>query len=153
MYLKRTTCLFLIHFDDGDLTCVPYSTDMSSTQQFEASTMMAAINRTNITEVGPGSEVYVDLQFFGSNWYNSLGLLNSDTVTYVVVFCYQHWYHKTSFTKIVAMCHIFQEVWPVNHYFVRAYGSKFHPSASDVLITSYLIQQYPQIVTNTKPGR
>ena len=169
--LKRTTCLFLIHFDDGDLVWVPYSTDISSTQQFEAfcnarpelylllftaaeaSTMMAAINRTNITEVGPGSNVYVDLRFFGSDWYNSLGLPNSDTVTYLVCFCYHHWYHKTTFTKIVAMCYIFDEVWPVNHYFVRAYGSKFQPSSSDVVVTSDFIHMYPQIVSSPKPGR
>jgi hypothetical protein len=169
--LKRTTCLFLIQFDDGDLIWVPYSADISSTQQFEifcnarpelylllftaaeATTMMAAINRTNISEVGPGTSVYVDLRFFGSDWYNSLCLPNSDTVTYLVCFSYHHWYHKTTFTKIVAMCYIFDEVWPVNHYFVRAYGSKFQPSSSDVIVTSDLIHQYPQIVSSPKPGR
>jgi hypothetical protein len=168
---KRSTCLFLIQFDDGDLIWVPYSRDITETQQFEtfcnarselylllfsaaeASTMMAAINRTNISEVAPGSNVFVNLRFFGFEWYNSLGLPNSDTINYVVAFTYMRWYHKTTFTKIVAACSIFDEIWPVNHNFVRAYGSNYVPSTSDVVVTSTLIHQYPQIITSSKPGR
>ena len=114
--------------------------------------MQAALNRTNITEVQPGMDAFVNLRFFGSDWYQSLGLPNSDEVNYMVLFTYHHWYHKTTKTKIVALCNIFSEEWPVNHAFVREYGSQLLLLPGDIIVNQKLIQQYPQLLANVKPN-
>jgi hypothetical protein len=166
----RSSCSFKIHFEDNDIVWVPWSPDISITTQFEefcrtrpelyqllfsaaeSIKMQAAINRTNITEVQPGMTAFLNLRFFGSDWYQSLGLPNSDETNYVVVFIYNRWYHKTTKTKIVALCNIFCEEWPVNHAFVREYGSQLRLLPGDIIVNSRLIQQYPQLVANVKPN-
>ena len=85
---------------------MPWSTDISVTAQFEdfcrtrpelyqllysaaeATKMQATLNRTNKTEVQRGVDAFVNLRFFGSDRYQSLGLPNSDKVNYVVHFTY-----------------------------------------------------------------
>ena len=114
--------------------------------------MQAALNRTSITEVQPGVDVFVNLRFFGSDWYQSLGLPNSDEVNYLVLFHYHRWYHKTTRTKIVALCNIFSEEWPVNHSFVREYGSQTRLLPGDIVVNQSLLQQYPQVLANVKPN-
>lgn len=83
--MTRFTCTFLVWFeDDNDLVWLPWSPDVSNTQQFEAfcisrpelytllysqaeaQKMIAAINRSPISEVKPGDIVYVDLRFYGA---------------------------------------------------------------------------------------
>ncbi len=141
---------------------MPWSADVSVTTQFEdfyrtrpelyqllystaeAAKMQAAVNRTYITEVQPGVDVFVNLRFFGSDWYQSLplGLPNSDEINYVVLFTYHRWYHKTTKkTNIVAMCNIFSEKWPVNHSFVREYGSQYTLLPGDIAVNQTLLQQ------------
>ncbi len=125
--MTRSTCTFLVWFEDNDLIWLPYSIDVSNTVQFEtfcftrpelytllfsqleAQKVIAALNKSPITEVKPGDVVYVDLRFYGAGWYNALDLPNSDTTRYVVPFSYVRWYHKSSQTKIVAQCVIFKE--------------------------------------------
>jgi hypothetical protein len=163
--VTRTTCTFLVWFEDNDLVWLPFSTDISNTMQFEifcntrpelyillysqleANKMMAALNRSPISEVKPGDTVYVDLRFYGAGWYNALHLPDSDTTRYVVPFTYVKWFHKSSQTKIVAQCSIFNEEWPVNHQFVRAYGSTLVPLHGSVLIDDAFANMYPQILS------
>jgi hypothetical protein len=162
--MTRSTCTFLIWFEDNDLVWLPYSLDISNTVQFEAfcttrpelytllfsqqeaQKIIASLNRSPISEVKPGDSVYVDLRFYGAGWYNALDLPNSDIVRYVVPFRYIRWYHKSSQTKIVAQCVIFNEEWPVNHHFVRAYGSLLTPPPGSVIVDSVLVHQFPQIL-------
>ena len=54
-------------------------------------------NRTEITKVQPGDTVYVDLQYFGGRWYESLGLPDAPTSTYVMEYRYTHRYHDLSY--------------------------------------------------------
>jgi hypothetical protein len=162
--ITRSTCTFLLWFEDNDLVWLPWSPDVSNTQQFEAfctsrpelytllysqaeaQKMIAAINRSPISEVKPGDTVYVDLRFYGAGWYNSLALPDADTIRYLVPFRYTRWFHKSSQTKIVARCEIFNEEWPVNHHFVRAYGSVTTPPLGSVMVDSDLAQRYPHIL-------
>ena len=166
--VTRTSCTFLVWFEDNDLIWLPYSPDISNTMQFEsfcntrpelytllysqleAQKMIAALNKSPITEVRPGDSVYVDLRFYGSGWYNSLDLPSSDILRYVVKFDYVKWFHKTSHTKIVAFCELFQEEWPVNHHFVRAYGSFKVPPEASVIVDSALVHCYPHILPTNK---
>lgn len=83
-HINRSTCTFLIWFEDNDLVWLPYySLDIGNTVQFEAfcvarlelytlfftqreaQKVMAALNISPITEVEPGDSVYVDLRFMG----------------------------------------------------------------------------------------
>jgi phospholipid-translocating ATPase len=161
---NRSSCSFLVWFEDNDLVWLPYSLDISNTSQFEAfcstrpelytllysyaeaQKMIAAINRSPISEVKPGDTVFVDLRFYGSGWYQSLDLPSSDILRYVVPFTYVRWYHKTSHTKIVAQCLIFKEEWPVNHHFVRSYGSLMVPPEGSQLVDSDLVHRFPHIL-------
>ena len=97
--LQRTTTSFLVHFADGDKVWLPWSMDISSTQAFEtfclsrselylllysakeAKRIYAAINKQPITEVKPGDVAYVDLRWYGYDWYSGLGLPNHDTLS------------------------------------------------------------------------
>ena len=160
----RSTCTFLVLFEDNDIVWIPFSPDISNTTQFEvfcntrpelytllysqleAQKMIAALNRSPICEVIPGDSVYVDLRFYGSGWYNSLELPSSDILRYVVVFKYVKWYHKTTHTKIVAQCPLFNEEWPVNHHFVRSYGSFKVPPLGSVIVDGELVSRFPHIL-------
>ena len=146
------------------LVWLPWSADISETTQFEtfcqhrselylllysasqASKLKAAINRMPISDVTPGDLVYVDLRFYGSDWYMSLCLPDSDTTTYVVVFEYTRWFHKTTRTKIVAVCSVFNEEWPLNNHFVRSYGHRTNLPDGAVLVDTVFISQFPQLL-------
>ena len=162
--MTRSSCSFLIWFEDNDLVWLPFSPDISNTVQFEmfcnsrpelytllysqleSQKMIAALNRFPITEVNPGDSVYVDLCFYGGGWYNSLDLPSSDSLRYVAMFTYVKWYNKTIRTKIVAQCALFYEEWPVNHHFVRSYGSLKVPLVGSVLVDSELVHRFPHIL-------
>jgi hypothetical protein len=162
--LTRTTCTFKVEFEDGDVVWLPWSTDLSNTVQFEyfcnarpqlfillfssleSSKMMAAINRQVISEVSPGDVVYVDLRFWGSDWYHTVGLPDAESHQYVILFRYTHWFHKTTRTKIVATCPVFREEWPCNHYFVKAYGSVKVLPVSATLVDAEFLLLSPQVI-------
>lgn len=166
--LVRTSCTFLVLFDDGDLIWLPWSADISATSQFEsfcqtrgelylllysaaeAAKLKAATNRMPISDVVPGDTAYIDLRFYGSDWYLSLGLPDCDTTSYVVIFQYTRWFHKTTRTKIVATCPVFGEEWPLNNHFVRSYGRRLSFPDGAVLVDSEFVRQFPQLLS--KPG-
>jgi hypothetical protein len=113
--------------------------------------MMAALNRQPISEVAPGDVVFVDLRFFGSDWYHSVGLHNAEFQQYVVQFRYSHWFHKTTRTKIVASCTLFQEEWPCNHHFVRSYGSVKTLPPQATLVDAAFTHNNPQVMMSHVP--
>jgi hypothetical protein len=143
--------------------------DISSTQAFEvfcqarselylllysakeAKCIYAAINKQPISEVKPGDVAYVDLRWYGYDWYAGLGLPNYDTQIYVVAFEYKQWFHSTTRTKIVAVCTVFNEEWPLNHYFVRAYGSCLSLTYAMTLVDKQLVTLYPRLRHQTNP--
>jgi hypothetical protein len=167
--LQRTTTSFLVQFVDGDNVWLPWSMDISSTQAFEifcqsrnelylllysakeAKRIYAAINKQPISEVKPGNVAYVDLRWYGYDWYSGLGLPHYDTQRYVVAFEYTQWYHSTTRTKIVAVCRLFNEEWPLNHYFVRAYGSCLSLPENSTLVDNKLVVEYPRLRPAPKP--
>ncbi len=158
----------MVHFVDGDKVWLPWSMDLSSTQAFElfcqhrselylllysakeAIRIYAAINKQPISEVTPGDVVYVDLRWYGYDWYSGLGLPNFDTHLYLVKFEYNQWYHSTTRTKIVAVCRVFIEEWPLNHYFVRAYGSRTKLPEDSTMVDNKLAALYPRLRPGTK---
>ena len=167
--LVRSSCTFLVHFEDGDLLWLPWSPDITETAQFEefcthrtelylllyssaeAAKMKAAVNRMPISDVAPGDTAYVSLRFYGSSWYISLELPESDTTEYVVPFRYTKWFHKTTRTKIVAVCDVFNEEWPLNNHFVKSYGHRKAVPERAILVDSAFIERYPQLLFRDKP--
>ena len=88
---KRSACYFILEFEDGDIRELPWSKDIECEAycefckqypylyHFTLDTNMAkqfkvTLNRQNITNVQPGDVVFLDLRFFGDQWYESQNL-------------------------------------------------------------------------------
>ncbi len=111
----------------------------------EAKHIYAAINKQHISEVKHGDVAYVDLRWYGYDGYSGLGLPNYDTHKYVVAFSYTQWLHSKTHTKIVAVCRVFNEKWPLNHYIFRAYGSCLNLTDSVTLVGNKFVALYPRL--------
>lgn len=161
----RTTMEFRIRYADGDERWVTWSKDLFDTVQYEqfcrahpplfpliftikeARNQIARINSTDITEVYPGFSVYVDLRSRGgATWYASIGLVDSARLTYVLPCVYTRWVGNQK-RKIVIRSDVTDEEFPVDHYFVRAYGmcTILQPD-SMVVVDATLCAQYPSIL-------
>jgi len=113
----------------------------------EAERQRKQINSTPITEVSPGSNIFLDLrERGGSTWYNSIGLPRSAELTYVLPCSYTRWVGRDR-KKIRISCAITNEEWTVDHYFVKRYGScsDLDPTAM-VLVDQGLCATYPKIL-------
>ena len=129
--MKRTTMEFLVRFRDSSEHWLPWSEDLFTTVQYEdfwrlkpplfpliyrvneSRRQITQLNKTPITSVAPGDQVFVDLRSYNDSWYQALKLPNCDTTTYVVVYNYLRW-HKKPFS-LVAHCPIFKENFNVDH--------------------------------------
>ena len=91
--------------------------------------------------------MYVDLRFFGDQWYQSLDLPDFSTKSYVVVFEYTHWYHRTSKKKISARFLLNGATYALDNYLVFAWGSvKTFDETYMVLVDADIAKRYPRIV-------
>ena len=113
---KRTEMYFTLEFEDGDVRELPWSPDIQCEAYYNfckkyaylfhltldtslAKKHRTLLNKENITEVDIGDVVFLDLRFFGDYWYESLGLPDWPTTSYVMKFTYTHWFHRTSHKK------------------------------------------------------
>ena len=164
--MTRTTMQFLTEFADGDVVWLTYCKDIAITQQFEqfcrlkrplypllfsaemAVQERARMMRMEITEVQPGDTVYVDLRYHGATFYDSLGLPDADTLTYVVPYKYTKWSHQTHHKRIAAFCELFDEFWPrLDNFFVYCYGScKEFDVHGMVLVDIPFCVQHPNVL-------
>lgn len=163
--MQRTNMEFYIRFADGEAKWITWNSDLFNCQPYEdfchrhpplfpliytkavADRKIRELNAQPITEVTPTTEFYLDLRYFGgSTWYNSIGLPDSEKLTYVMHCTYQRWVGVNQL-KIEFSCTITREVFIEKHYFVYAYGSALTFDATFmVLIDSALCQQYPLIL-------
>ena len=161
----RTTMEFYVSFVDGtkrwltwteDLfLSVPYEKYCASIPSLfplihrvhESRRIILELNKTPITTVSPGDICYVDLRYYGATWYASLNLPDGDFKTYVVLYQYKKWIKGN--LKIEVFCKLFNEIFIVDHLFVKQYGSEkeFKPG-SMTLIDKNFIQKYPQVLPN-----
>jgi hypothetical protein len=161
--MKRTTMEFLVRFRDSSEHWLPWSEDLFTTVQYEDFCRLKAplfpliyrvnesrrqitqLNKTPITSVAPGDQVFVDLRSYNDSWYQALKLPNCDTTTYVVVYNYLRW-HKKPFS-LVAHCPIFKENFNVDHLFVFRYGSiKIFDESQMILVDADFVSRYPQVL-------
>jgi len=111
----------------------------------EARRQISQLNKTPITSVDIGDQVFVDLRSYNDSWYQALKLPNCDTTTYVVVYNYLRWQKKPF--SLVATCPIFKENFVVDHLFVFRYGSvKIFDETQMILVDTDFVSRYPQVL-------
>jgi len=163
----RTTMEFEIKFQDGSIVWQVYSKDISETIQFEdycrslpqlqlllfsaeeATKLKRRWNSSNITDVKPGDEVFVDLRCYNSLWYQSLELPDMYHKTYVVLYVYKNFASKRDTKRINVYCPIFDETFMVKNDFIKMWGSNRNliPNGEDtILIDIDFIKKYPKVL-------
>jgi hypothetical protein len=166
--MTRTTMEFEVKFADGSIVWLPWNRDLFDSQPYEyfcrsrselfpliydlktASQQISALKKTPITSVKPGNIVLVDVRCYGSAWYKGLPLPDKEHITYVVEYKYTKWLNKIH-TKIQASVPLFKETWPLDHLFVRQYGSKTLEDWQRLvnvqlhIIDEETLKQYPQL--------
>ena len=166
----RTTMEFEIKFQDGSIVWQVYSKDISETLQFEdycrslpqlhlllysaeeAMKLKRKWNSSNITDVKPGDEVFVDLRCYNSAWYETLQLPDMHHITYVVLYVYKNFSSKKDTKRINVYCPTFRETFLVKNDFIKMYGSNRNliPNGEDiVLIDEAFIKKYPQVLPSS----
>ena len=84
----------------------------------------------------------------------SLNLPQCDHTDYVVEFRYKGWIKNNSKLKINVCCPLFDEIFPVDHYFVRSYGSvKIFGAQTMVRVDIPFILKYPQVLPDVSRKR
>jgi hypothetical protein len=108
---------------------------------------ISRIKSTPITSVQPGDSVYVDLRWYGSEWYSSLSLPNLHFSTYVILMKYGEWVvgRASNHLKIKAYVPVFQDEWIMDPYSVFAWGSSKTLLPSMQVVDSQFLVLYPQL--------
>lgn len=108
----------------------------------EAKTM----NSKPIVAINPGDKVYLDLRFYGTEWYRQINLPEKDFKAYVVECIYQNFVPKSNKTKITALVRITNDLFTFDHVDVYEYGSvTSFDSTYMILVDDVLLRQFPQI--------
>jgi hypothetical protein len=164
----RSTLFFEAEFFDGSKVWLPYSQDLFHTEQYElfidrtpelllckytvavARVIAAEINASPIVEVNVGSKVFVNLRQYGSKWYEELGLEQFEYKKYMLPMEYTEWVGNQH-RKIRIHCEIMDDVWNVNHLWVRQFGSVliFDPGTM-ILIDEQFIFNHPEILSDRR---
>jgi hypothetical protein len=164
---KRTSMQFQIKFKDNELKWVIWSKDLFDSIPYELyvsgipalyqlrftekqlSTYRRDLNKKNIEIVKVGDIVYVELQYFGYEWFINLNLPDVYPLIYVVEAHMTHWYHKSSRRKISIYIPIFPNnySYPIDNFNATSYFSCFElDNTKHVLVDNLFVQQYPQIL-------
>ena len=163
--MERTTMEFEVLFADGERVWLTWCKDLYDTTHFEeycrstppvyhlifklqeSNSFIREIKKKGIISVSPGDIVYVDLRYFGSEWYRQLALPDAWSVEYVVAVEYTKWAKKSSNLKIVGECKIFKEVNTYDAYFVYAFGAaKSFSDERMKLVDADFVKQFPNVV-------
>jgi hypothetical protein len=96
----------------------------------------------------PGDSVFVDIRWFGAEWYRQMNLPERDFKTYVVIFRYERFAAKKR--KIVAYCPIFQDRFTLDHVFVFEFGSvKEFNNKTMVLVDAEFVAKFPELLDSS----
>jgi len=161
----RTTMEFFVRFADGDERWVTWNKDLFDTVQYEqfcrahpplmpliytmsqAKARIREIKASPITDVTPGTKIYLDLRSRGgATWYNDLRLPHSEKLIYVLTCVYTQWVGRQR-KKIRLRCDLTDEDIDVDNFFVLTYGrtTVFNPDTM-VHIDRALCAAHPKIM-------
>ena len=164
---------FFVEFDDGDKVLLPYSKDLSSAVQFEefvysepqlfplrfnaadAPKRVTAMKREPIRDIALHDVFYLDLRYWGYEWFDALDLPNAYSTTYVVPCEYVAWQTRRRYRFVQVRCPLFDEVlhtlW--DHYYVFIYGSVRALTDAHTLVTEQFCLLYPDILPDRNRDR
>jgi len=170
---KRSEMFFYVEFDDGDKVLLPYSKDLSAAAQFEdfvysepqlfplrfnaadAPKRVTAMRKEPIRGVELHDVFYLDLRYWGYDWFDALDLPNAYVTTYVVQCEYVAWVTRRRYRFVQVRCPLFDEVlftlW--DHYYVFAYGSIRELTTSHTLVTEQFCLLYPAVFSERNRDR
>ena len=162
--MKRTTMEFHVLFMDGDLIWLPYSKDLDDSIQYgdyvsavpmlfplrykasEVANNMSLFKKSVISDISIGQQFYIDIRYYGLQWYEELDIPDKYTSIHVVQCSYKEWKNKTH-TKVRVYVTVFQEYlqdW--NSLFVKMYGGYNVIESNMKLIDDKYLRRYPQIL-------
>jgi hypothetical protein len=160
----RSKMVFKVKYSDGDIIDRPWSNDIQCEAYYifcesrpylkhlAMDTKMGAqfrqnLGKSDITGVSLGDTVYVDLRFFGDEWYEALGLPDFECSSYVMEFQYTHYFHKSSKKKISGIFRVTGDKYSMNNYIVFAWGSvKIFNPENMFLVDQEWIKKYPRLL-------
>lgn len=165
---KRTQLLLTVEYADGDVLDVPWTPDIQQCEAYQkfctsptrpylyhlsldaslAKQYITRMRKEDITLVNPGDTVFVDLRFFGDLFYESLGLPDTSTTSYVTPFQYLRWYHKGGSKKKIVIKHMLTgQVYSFDNYLVTAWGAqKVERPGETILVDMQFATLYPRIL-------
>lgn len=161
----RTTMEFEVEFESGEVVWLTWSQDLYDTVQYEeycrahrplyplifkanvAAKMMRDKAREPIRDVEPGLTCYVDLRFWGAEWYRQMALPDKDHTLYVVECTYGDW-KGSGRKKIQVHCPIFNgDVYTWTNYDVYAFGFRLeYDPESMILVDRQFVSEYPRLM-------
>ncbi len=164
---KRTTMEFLIRFKDNETKWVSWSKDLFDSIPYEIyvsalpslyqlrftekqlSVYRRDVNKRDIDFLKPGDTAYVELSYFGYDWFLGLHLPDIFPRIYVVEVCFTHWYHKTSKRKISIYVPIFPNnySYPIDYFTAQSYFTTLSlQDDKHILVDAALVHLHPQII-------
>jgi hypothetical protein len=160
---SRLSMEFLVRFADNSTHWLPWSEDLFTTIPYEdfvrsipelfpllyrvkeAKAIISDINKSPIPNIESGDKFFVDIRFYGADWYDALNLPNIHEKTYVV----EHLYGRVNANRLKTevICPLLQRKFTANPFFVQQYGQRLSPQTNDIVVTSQLIEQYPSLLS------
>jgi len=167
----RTTLEFLVAYQDGDHKWLPLSlvVDTEALDKFidvhprlcpllktaaQAAKWLAALASSPCPEELAERTVYVDLRYFGWQWYASRGLPDHETLTYVVPARYKLNKQQRGLAKMLLSIPLLQVEYELKgSTFAQTEGLLAHTAEClptgeplHVLVTQQLVEQHPSLL-------
>ena len=165
---NRLTVEFLVRFADTTEVWLPWSEDLFATVQYEdfvravpelfpllhrvkeSKKLIADINKCPMSDIEAGNIIFLDLRYFGADWYESLPLPEKHLKTYVVeALCV-----KLNRTRLKAEfnCKTLNRKFLANPMFLHQYGRRRQPFGNDIIVTPEMAHLYPALMSTAVTG-
>ena len=153
--MKRTTMEFHVLFMDEDLDdSMQYGDYVSAVPMLyplrykasEVANNMSLFKKAVIVGISIGQLFYLDIRYYGLQWYEELDIPDKYISIHVVQCSYKEWKNK-SHTKVRVYVTVFKEYlhdW--SSLFVKMYGGFNVLETNMKLIDAKYLQRYPQLL-------
>jgi hypothetical protein len=157
---------FLVQYEDGDTRWITHCNDLTRSEPFfdyvqrtpallplkhDAKGALKVKQETNkkaITEVRPGQVIFVDLRFYGAEWYRQMKLPDQDLATYMTRCLVSHWCSSAQ-RKVEIHNELFGDAAVLDHWDVLRHGGNYALPEGAILLTPDDFTTYPQLDHNT----